>query len=135
MAVQNPYEKYKSNIVFTASKEELTLMLYDGALKFCNQAITALDNNEIERANELIIKVENIIREFQLTLSRDFDISQYFDSMYTYLYDRLIEANLKKDKSILEEVRGFIRELRDTWKDAMKLARTSAAAKPGTEEL
>ena len=126
MAAQNPYDKYRNNVIFTASKEELTLMLYDGALKFCNQAIIAVENKDIARANEMIIRVENIIREFQLTLNRDYEISQYFDTMYSYIYERLLDANMKKDASILEEVRGLIRDLRDVWKDAMKLARTTS---------
>jgi len=132
MPTHNPYDKYRNSVVFTASKEELTLMLYDGALKFCNQAIVALENKDIERANELIIKVENIIREFQLTLDRNYDVSQYLDTMYVYIYDRLIDANIKKDISVLEEVRSYLRELRDTWKEAMKLAR-SGVKQPVTE--
>jgi len=132
MPTPNPYDKYRNSVVFTASKEELTLMLYDGALKFCNQAIQAVENKEIERSNELIVKVENIIREFQLTLNRDYEVSQYLDAMYAYLYERLIDANMKKDAAILMEVRGFLRELRDTWKDAMKLAR-SGVKQPVTE--
>jgi len=130
MAAQNPYDKFRNDVIFTASKEELTLMLYDGALKFCNQAIIAIENKDVSRANDMIIRVENIIREFQLTLNRDYEISQYFDSMYAYIFERLLDANMKKDAEILEEVRGFIRELRDTWKDAMKLAKSSPTPTP-----
>ena len=132
MPTPNPYSKYRNNVVFTASKEELTLMLYDGALKFCNQAIIAVKNKEIARSNEMIIKVENIIREFQLTLDRNYEVSQYLDAMYAYLYERLMDANIKKDVAILEEVRDFLRQLRDTWKDAMKLARVGSK-QPVTE--
>jgi len=121
--MQNPYDKYRNNAVFTATKEELTLMLYDGALKFCNQAIVALENKEFEKAHGFIIRVENIIREFQITLDRRYEISAQLNTIYDYLYSRLVSANLGKDVEILFEVRGHLRELRDTWKEAMKLAR------------
>jgi flagellar protein FliS len=67
----NPYDKYLENKIATAAPEELTLMLYEGALKFCNQAITALEAQDLEKGGALIIRVENIIREFQLTLDRN----------------------------------------------------------------
>ncbi|MDR2183093.1 MAG: flagellar export chaperone FliS [Clostridiales bacterium] len=123
--MQNPYDKYRSNTVFTATKEELTLMLYDGALKFCNQAIVALENKNFSRANDLILKVEDIVREFQVTLDMKYDISEQLNLIYDYLYSRLVAANLGKDVEVLKEVRDHLRSLRDTWKEAMKLARQS----------
>ncbi len=129
MATQNPYEKLKENATLTATKEELTLMLYDGALKFCNQAIIAIENKNIEKAHTLILKVQNIIREFQITLDRSFDVSNNLASIYDYLHARLVEANLNKKIEILNEVRDFLRELRDTWKEAMQLAKQQQAAK------
>ncbi len=128
MSAQNPYSKYRDNKIFQASKEELTLMLYDGALKFCNQAIAAIEQKDIIKANDLIIRVENIVREFQLTLDRSYDVSKYFDSMYEYMYRRLIDANMKKDKDILMEVRDYLREFRDTWAEAMKKSKIEASA-------
>lgn len=126
--MQNPYDKYKSNAIFTATKEDLTLMLYEGALKFCNQALVAIENKEIEKTNDLIIKVQNIIREFQITLDMQYEISTQLNTMYDYLHRRLFEANIKKDAEILTEVRDHLREFRDTWKEAMKLARQKAPA-------
>ena len=121
--MQNPYDKYRSNTVFTATKEELTLMLYDGALKFCNQAVIALEEEDFAKAHGLILKVENIVREFQITLDMNYEISKQLNLIYDYLYTRLVAANMSKDVGILEEVRGHLRGLRDTWKEAMKLAR------------
>ena len=131
--MQNPYDKYKNNTVFTATKEELTLMLYDGALKFCNQAIVALENKDYGRTHELIVKVENIVREFQITLDMRYEISTQLNLIYDYLYTRLVSANLGKDMEILLEVRGHLRGLRDTWKEAMKLARQQGSV--GTPAL
>ncbi|MDR2899305.1 MAG: flagellar export chaperone FliS [Clostridiales bacterium] len=123
MAMKNPYGRYSNNSIFTASKEELTLKLYEGALKFCNQAISAVEEKDYEKANVLIIKVQNIIREFQLTLDRKYEVSNYFATMYEYMYRRLIEANFQKDAEILGEVRDLIRSFRDMWKEAMVLAK------------
>ena len=127
--MQNPYEKYRSNTVFTATKEELTLMLYEGAIKFCNQAAKALESQDYAKSNELLVKVQDIIREFQITLDKNYEISQQLDQLYDYMHYRLIEANMKKDTTILTEVRDHLRELRDTWKEAMKLSKQSPAPK------
>ena len=119
----NPYEKYKSNTIFTASGEELTLMLYDGALKFCNQALAALEEKDYAKTNELIIKVQSIVQELQLTLDMQYEISHQLNLLYDYIYRRLLDANAKKDSAILIEARDHLRSFRDTWRDAVKLAR------------
>jgi len=125
-ALKNPYSKIEDNAIFTASKEELTLMLYEGALKFINQAIDATENNDIARANGLIIRVEDIIREFQITLNFQYEISNQLNSLYDYMHRRLIEANMNKDIEIMKEVRDMLREFRDMWKEAMSTARQTA---------
>lgn len=119
----NPYTKMKQTSVMTASPQELTLMLYDGAIKFGNQAIGAIENNEIEKAHNFIIRVQDIIEEFRLTLNMDYDIAENLDLMYDYIYRRLLEANITKNKDIIGEVVDLIRELRNTWKEAMQLAK------------
>ena len=122
-ALKNPYSKIEDNAVFTASKEELTLMLYEGALKFINQAIEATENNNLEKANGLVIRVEDIIREFQITLDFKYEISNQLNSLYDYMHRRLIEANMNKNIEIMKEVRDMLREFRDMWKEAMTTAR------------
>ena len=119
-------ETYKNNGIFTASNEELTLMLYEGAIKFCNQAIVAIEQKNLEKSNSLIIRIQDIVREFQITLNHDYEISKNFDSLYTYMFSRLLDANLKKDTAILLEVKTLLTEFRDTWKEAMKLSRQQA---------
>lgn len=121
--MNNPYSRYKEQTINTATKEELTLMLYDGCIKFINIAILAVEEKDFQLANTNIIKAENIISEFMLTLNMDIEISNNLYTLYEYLNNRLIEANIQKNKDILEEVKGFIIELRDTWKEAMKLSR------------
>lgn len=125
MAVQNAYAAYNNSKIQTASPAELTLMLYEGAIKFCNVAIMGIEQKDIQKAHINIVKVERIIEEFQVTLNYDYPVAKDFSEVYEYMNRRLIEANLKKDKEILEEVLGHLRTMRDTWKEVMKGARKS----------
>ena len=130
MAVNNPYAKYTNNKVNTVSKEELTLMLYEGALKFTNQAIVAIESKEYNKVNDLIMRVEDIIREFQITLDNSYEISQNFNAMYDYMYQLCSDANVSKETGPLLEVQEYLRDFRDAWKEAMKLAKTGAVVSP-----
>lgn len=120
MLTKNGYAAYANNKVMTASKGELTLMLYDGAIKFCNLAITAIEERDIQNAHTNILKVERIIEEFQATLNYKYPVAQDFNNVYKYLHEQLLQANLKKDKNILEKnVLPHLRTMRDTWKEVM----------------
>ena len=121
MIPNNPYAAYQNSKIMTASPAELTLMLYDGAIKFCNIAVAAIEKNDIEKAHNNIIKVERIINEFQATLDHKYPVAKDFDNVYNYLKRRLFEANVKKDAEILEEVLKHLRTMRDTWKEVMTI--------------
>ena len=108
------YAQYNTNKIMSASPAELTLLLYEGAIKFCNMAIMGIEHNDIQKANDNIKRVQRIIDEFRATLD--------FDRVYKYLLERLLEANIKKDKEILEEVNTHLHSMRDTWKEVMKKA-------------
>lgn len=123
MALSNPYANYENTKIQTATPAQLTLMLYDGAIKFCNLAITAVDNKEIETANTNIKKVEAIIAEFRATLNFKYPVAKDFDNVYEYIAGRLLEANLKKDKEILAEVLSHLRVMRATWIEVMHNAK------------
>ena len=114
---------YKDNKILTATPAELTLMLYEGAIKFCNIAIMALEKDDLEKAHINIIKVQKIIMEFRATLDFKYPTANQFEMVYDYIYRRLVEGNIKKDKEIIEEALGYIREMRDTWKEVMRLAK------------
>ena len=112
----------------TASKADLTLMLYDGAIKFCNIAIMCIEKNDIPGANTNIKKTEAIIEEFLATLDHKYPVAKDFETVYNYLHERLVEANLKKDPEILNEVLVHLRTMRDTWKEVMRTANTKQTA-------
>ena len=120
MALPNAYAQYNNSKVLTASPAELTLMLYDGAIKFCNVAIIAVEQKDIEKANNNILKVERIVDYFRQKLDMSYEVAQDFERVYAYLSQRLVEANIKKDKEILEEVNQHLHAMRDTWKEVMK---------------
>lgn len=119
----NAAAAYRDSKILTASPAELTLMLYEGAIKFCNLALMALEKNDYEKANLNIIKTERIIAEFRATLDFKYPVAKDFDVVYDYIYRKLVQANISKDEIILEEALGNIREMRDTWKEVMRLAR------------
>ena len=120
MALNTGYAAYANNKVMTASPAELTLMLYDGAIKFCNIAVRAIEEGDVEKAHNNIVKVENIIDEFRATLNHKYVVAEDFENVYVYLRERLSLANMKKGIDILEEVLKHLRTMRDTWKEVMK---------------
>lgn len=124
MIANKGYAAYANSKVMTASPAELTLMLYEGAIKFANLAIAGIEEKDIQKAHNNIMKVEHIIEEFQATLNHKYPVAEDFDAVYYYLLRRLREANVKKDKEIMEEVLGHLRTMRDTWKEVMHLAKT-----------
>ena len=123
MIAYNAYNQYKENSIFTASPEELTLMLYNGLVKFIMRGMDSIEKREIQEANTNIIKAQNIVSEFMNTLDMQYELSASVNSIYDYMLRRLIDANVAKDKEILEEVLGFAKILRDTWEQAMKISR------------
>ena len=120
MSFANPYAQYQNSKILTASPAELTLMLYEGAIKFGNIAIEAIENKEVEKAHNNIIRVQKIIDEFRATLNRKYEVAEEFDKIYRYLLRRLLEANASKDPEIMKEVVEHLRSMRDNWKEVMK---------------
>ncbi len=123
MATTNPYQKYKQQSVMTATPGELTLMLYNGCIRFIKQAKIAIKDKEIEKASNNILRVQDIIQEFMLTLNPDYEISNNLYLLYEYMFQRLVDANITKSETPLDEVLSLITELRDTWVEAIKTNR------------
>ena len=121
MALPNAYSQYSNSKILTASPAELTLMLYEGAIKFVNIAEVAIEHHDIQKAHENIIKTQRIIDYLRQTLDMKYAVAQDFERIYVYLSERLVTANIKKDKEMLEEVNTHLHSVRDTWKEVMRI--------------
>ena len=127
MPLPNAYAQYNNSKILTASPAELTLMLYEGAIKFCNIAIVAIEEKDIPKAHNNIVKVQKIIDHLRATLDMKYPVAKEFDNIYAYLSQRLIMANVKKDTEILNEILEHLRSVRDTWKEVMRINREKGA--------
>lgn len=123
MSATNLQTAYKQNAMNTASPGELTLMLYNGCLKFINRAKLAMEENNIEQRNNNIARAEAIIRELMVTLKTDSDIGKNMLTLYDFIVHLLIQANINNDLKSLEEAERFVTEFRDTWKEVIKIDR------------
>ncbi|WP_348639411.1 flagellar export chaperone FliS [Salibacterium salarium] len=116
----NPYQQ---TAMETASSGELTLLLYNGCIKFIDKAEHAMDEKKIAERNNFLKRAQDIIRELMVTLKTDSDVGQDMYSLYDFIHSRLVDANIKNDKEALDEARRFVVEFRDTWKEIIKLDR------------
>ncbi len=121
--VNNAALAYGTRKVETATPAELTLMLYEGAIKFCNIAMSAIEKKDYLKANTNIQKARRIVVELQTTLDHKYKVAEDFDVIYDYIFQKLVQANVKKDTEILEEALVELRELRDAWKEIMRTAK------------
>ncbi|MFS8652420.1 MAG: flagellar export chaperone FliS [Caldibacillus sp.] len=131
MSMANPYQAYRQNAVNTATPGELTLMLYDGCLKFIRLAREAINNNDIQAKNTNIQKAQNIITELMVTLDMKYEISKQMMPLYDFVRRKLIEANVKNSLQSLEEAETIVKEFRETWKEVIKITRQNQHGKGG----
>lgn len=109
-------QKLNQNKILTASPQEVITLLYDGAIKFCNMALLGFENNDIEKININIQKAERIIEELVSSLNFDYPVSNDFLNIYKFIYQLLLDANVKKDKEKLERALVELREIKDIWR-------------------
>ncbi|WEG11243.1 flagellar export chaperone FliS [Pullulanibacillus sp. KACC 23026] len=124
MGMNNPYQTYQRQAVTTSKPEELTLMLYQGMVKFIRLAKLAMEKQTIEEAHHNNLKAQDILSELMITLKDGYPISDSLLALYDYMKRRLVEANRTKRVEILEEVEGFAVDLADTWSTAIKEMKT-----------
>ncbi|WP_094606098.1 Flagellar secretion chaperone FliS [Sporomusa silvacetica DSM 10669] len=124
MNAANMANAYKRQQVLTASPAELTLMLYNGAIRFVTESIQAIEKKDINKAHASNMRAQKIVRELMLATDMKQEISQKWILIDEYILHCLVQGNIKKDKSRLEEAKKFLLEFRDTWSQAMKLVRT-----------
>lgn len=123
MIAQNTANYYKNQQIMTASPEDLTLMLYNGAIRFIVESIIALERGDNAKSHNSNLRAQDIVREFMATLDRQYEVSGNLFALYDYIEFRLIQANIKKDREQLLEAKGLLEELRDTWTEAIKQVR------------
>ena len=128
MVDANPYQRYQQNAIKSASRGELTLMLYNGAIKFIRQGMKLAEEKQIQGAHNAIMRAQAIITHLSETLNMDCELSVNLASLYDYINRRLVAGNMKKDQELLEEALGLVEELRDTWVEALKLTRSNMAS-------
>lgn len=119
--------KYLETTVQTATPGQLLIMLFDGAIRFCRQAIDAINEKRNAEANESLIKVQNIISEFTITLDRTSPLADNLLALYEYYNHLLVQANIKKDAAPIEEVLGYLVEMKETWIQAARTANGTGA--------
>lgn len=127
--VNNPYARYRQTQVETAGPLDLIIMMYDGALRFINQAKKALAEKEYGPANEALKRAQDIITELNISLNPEAgEIAGNLRSLYLFIYDRLLQANIKKDAKILDEVTGLLVTMKSSWTQ-LQPAKTAATPK------
>ena len=126
--INNAAEAYKRQQVMTATPEALTLMLYNGTLRFMKEGMDAMEKKDYEQCNTSLQKAQKIIMEFQATLKMEYEISHQLMPLYDYVYNSLVEANMKSNPAKVQESIDLIKELRDAWAEAMKKARQERGA-------
>ena len=122
--------QYKNNQIFSASPEQIMIMLYDGAIRFLTQAMQGIDEGNIELKNNGINRAMAIVMEFRNTLDHNIggEIAANLDSLYDFMIREMIQANIKKDRQKLQAVHTMLSDLRDTWKEAIIIARNESQA-------
>jgi len=127
--MQQPHRnKYLETSVQTASPAQLMIMLWDGAIRYSKLSIEAMNNGNYQDANSNLQRVQDIISEFMITLDRTSSIAEGLLSLYDYFQRRLIEANIQKRVDYIEEVMGFLIEMKETWVQAAMMAKTGSTA-------
>ncbi|TWH45236.1 flagellar export chaperone FliS [Sporomusa sp. KB1] len=128
MNAANTANAYKRQQIMTASPEELTLMLYNGAIRFVKESIQALEQKNLEKSHHANIRAQNIVRELMLTTDTSYEISKNWLLLDEYILHCLVQGNIKKDTEQLEQAEKLLTEFRDTWVQAMKQVRLDRAA-------
>ncbi|XID91005.1 flagellar export chaperone FliS [Paenibacillaceae bacterium WGS1546] len=118
--ITTPNQKYQQLSVQTASPAQLTLMLFDGAIRFSKLGVQALEERNLEKSNLYLLKAQKIINELLASLNREYPISDNLAVIYEYMLHNLINGNIKKNAKPVEETIGHLLELRESWLHVVK---------------
>jgi flagellar secretion chaperone FliS len=117
--------QYQNNQILNASPEQILIMLYDGAIRFCRQAMHAMDNGDRKVQAEKISRSMAIVCEFANTLNHEVggEIATDLDALYSFMTRELTNANVKNDRKSLVTVEDLLVGLRETWVEAIEINR------------
>lgn len=119
----NAYNIYKNNSVNFSSKEQMLIMLLDGAVKFAKRGKLAIRDKDVKLAHESITRTQDIFTELKVTLDTSAgEWAKQMFNVYSFINDRLLQANIKKDEAIMDEVIPLIEEVRNIWSEAYKVS-------------
>ena len=114
---------YKQQQILTATPEQLILMLYNGCIKFINDSVVAMKENDIQKAHNACIRAQDIVTELVASLNMEYPISKELSALYEYASHELVTANLRKEPEHLDNAKMVITNIREGWIEAMKTAR------------
>lgn len=115
----NAFNVYKNNSVNHASKEQLLLMLLDGAVKFSKMAREGLENKDINKSHENLVKTQDIFTELMVSLDQNAGAwAKDMYKVYDFIKVSLFKINMKKDLQAMDEILPVIISVRDTWNEA-----------------
>lgn len=120
---QRALNKYKENSITSATPEELTMMLYNGSLKFMNIGKDAIEKNDFQRKNDALLRAQQIVTELQASLNMDYEISEEMDALYRFINEKLMEANINKSTKEIDEAMEIMMGMRDAWREVIKQIR------------
>jgi len=123
MSLPNPYMQYQQNAVQSAGPGELTMMLYNGLVKFLMLSLNSMEQKNFSGTHNNLVRAQEIISHLNETLDQEYELSQNLASLYEFMIRQLVEANTKKDEKIVVEVLELAKDLRDTWQKALQLVK------------
>jgi len=118
---------YKNQQVMTSSPEQLTLLLYNGALRFLTESILAMDQGDVQKSHNANMRVQAIVREFVRTLDMSYELSSDWAKLYEYIEYCLIQGNIKKKVKQLQQAKSILEDMREAWVGAMKQTHVARA--------
>lgn len=128
MSFEDKTQRYKEMQIRTVSQEKLILMLYDGSVKFLNTALEGLKDKRFDVVNDNLVRVQRIFTELMVSLNMDVgEIAEHLFSLYQFMYDKLVDANVNKISKPIEEVIDMLISLREVWVRAIEDRKTKAS--------
>ena len=123
---ENSSNEYLKNAVMSASQEQLTLMLYDGAIRFATQGRDALAKGDFETSCEKLIRAQKIVLELRNGLRFEVNaaLCEQMAGLYSFIYNRLVDANVKRSLTLIDEALKILRHQRETWQLLMDKVRS-----------